>query len=184
MGPRLVSRAPLAFNTAMIPAAPLIVAVDDEPDDIFFLRRALNKTAVPHRFQPYSNAEAAMNALSTIASAFTPADAPIICFLDIKMVGLSGFDLLRWIRAQRALDSLPVVMFSSSDHPVDVDSARELGAQGYVKKYPSVAAMRTVLDQAIEFSAVVPPKKTFLQWSYRFIDAVNVPAADTDRATV
>lgn len=182
MGRRLVSHAPVAFNTAMIPASPLIVAVDDESDDIFFLRRTLSKTGVAHRFQPFSNAEAAMNALSAIASAFTAADAPIICFLDIKMVGLSGFDLLRWIRAQRALDALPVVMFSSSDHPADVDTARELGAQGYLKKYPSVAAMRTVLDQAIEFAATVPPKKTFLQWSYRFIDAPHTTAAESGTA--
>ena len=166
----------------MIPASPLIVAVDDEPDDIFFLRRTLSKTAVPHRFQPYSNGEAAMNALSSLASDFGSTDAPIICFLDIKMVGLSGFDLLRWVRAQRALDALPVVMFSSSDHPADVDLARELGAQGYVKKYPSVGAMRTVLEQAIEFAAVVPPKKTFLQWSYRFIDSPSPTAAESGTA--
>jgi CheY-like chemotaxis protein len=162
----------------MIPASPLIVAVDDESDDIFFLRRTLTKTEVPHRFQPYSNAEAAMAALSTIAAGGPGAEAPLICFLDIKMVGLSGFDLLRWIRNQRALDALPVIMFSSSDHPADVDTARELGAQGYLKKYPSVTAMRTVLDEAIDFAAAVPPKKTFLQWSYRFIDSPTaaVPA--------
>jgi len=152
-------------------ASPLIIAVDDEPDDIFFLRRTLAKTGVEHRFQPYSNAEAAMAALSMIAAGDQKSEPPIICFLDIKMVGLSGFDLLRWIRAQRALDALPVIMFSSSDYPADVDSARDLGAQGYLKKYPSVSAMETVLQQAVEFAAALPPKKTFVQWSYRFVDS-------------
>lgn len=160
-------------------SSPLIVAVDDEQDDIFFLRRTLTKTGVAHRFQPYSNGEAAIAALTTVAAGDPKSEPPIICFLDIKMVGLSGLDLLRWIRAQRALDTLPVIMFSSSDHPADVDSARELGAQGYLKKYPSVSAMQTVLQQAIDFAAMVPPKKTFLQWSYRFVessDALEVPA--------
>lgn len=152
-------------------ASPLIVAVDDEPDDIFFLRRTLARTGVEHRFQPFSNGEAAMAALSTIAAGGQKAEPPIICFLDIKMIGMTGFDLLRWIRAQRALDTLPVIMFSSSDYPADVDLARELGAQGYLKKYPSVSAMQTVLEQAIDFAAVLPPKKTFLQWSYRFVDS-------------
>ena len=155
----------------MTAATPLIVAVDDENDDIFFLRRALTKTAVPHRFQPFSNGEAAMAALSAVAAGGPDAEPPLVCFLDIKMVGLSGFDLLRWIRGQRALDTLPVIMFSSSDYPADVELARELGAQGYLKKYPSVTAMKAVLDQAIEFAAVLPPKKTFLQWSYRFVDS-------------
>jgi CheY-like chemotaxis protein len=161
------------FNRNMNPALPLVIGVDDEPDDIFFLRRMIDKTGVAHRFQPFSNAEAAMIALSAVAGGDARAEPPVVCFLDIKMVGLSGFDLLRWIRTQRGLDMVPVIMFSSSDYPADVEMARDLGAQGYLKKYPSVAAMGTVLEQAIEFAQMVPPKKTFLQWSYRFIDSPN-----------
>lgn len=155
----------------MNPAVPLVIGVDDEPDDIFFLRRVIEKTEVPHRFQPFSNAEAAMVALSSVAVGEPKGEVPVVCFLDIKMAGMSGFDLLHWIRQQRALDTVPVIMFSSSDHPADVDMAREYGAQGYLKKYPSIAAMQTVLEQAIEFASALPPKKTFLQWSYRFVDS-------------
>jgi CheY-like chemotaxis protein len=114
-----------------------------------------------------------MVALAAVAAAERPETFPLICFLDIKMVGLTGFDLLRWIRGQKALDALPVIMYSSSDHPADVELARELGAQGFIKKYPSVAAMSTVLEEAIEFARATPPKKTFVQWSYRFIDSAE-----------
>jgi CheY-like chemotaxis protein len=177
MGRILVVTLRRLLNHPMNPALPLVIGVDDETDDIFFLRRMIEKTGVPHRFQPYSNCEAAMVALSAVAAGEPSIEPPIVCFLDIKMVGLSGFDLLRWIRAQRGLDAIPVIMFSSSDYPADVEMARDLGAQGYLKKYPSVAAMRTVLDQAIDFSRVLPPKKTFLQWSYRFIDSPNAMLA-------
>ena len=155
---------------------PLIIAIDGEADDVFFLRHALQKVGMPHRFQPFSNGEAAMNALSGYANGDT-GDFPLVCFLDIKMVGMSGFDVLKWIRNQRGLDALPVIMYSSSDHPQDVDTARELGAQGYVKKYPSAPAMQTLLDEARDFAATVPPKKTFLQWHYRFVDASDAVAA-------
>jgi CheY-like chemotaxis protein len=145
---------------------PLIVAVDDEADDIFFLRHILQKTNVAHRFQPFGNGEAALAGLSTLLEK-----------QDIKMAAMTGFDLLRWIRNQKALDVVPAIMFSSSDDPRDVDLARELGAQGYLKKYPSVAAMHTVLEEAREFSLLPSPKKTFLQWSYRFVEASDaVPA--------
>jgi CheY-like chemotaxis protein len=93
------------------------------------------------------------------------------------MAGMTGFDVLRWVRSQPALDPMPVIMFSSSDDPRDVDGAREFGAQGYLKKYPTVAAMQTVLDEAREFSLLPGPKKTFVQWSYRFIDSSDAVTA-------
>ena len=155
---------------------PLIVAVDDEPDDLFFLRRSIEKTGIPHRFQSFSNGEAAMVALSLAATGEKPIDFPLVCFLDIKMFAMTGFDVLKWIRGQRGLDALPVIMFSSSDHPEDVQRARELDAQGYLKKYPTVEAMHTVLEESHAFAATLPPKKTFLQWQYRFIDCGSAAA--------
>ncbi|MDO8539511.1 MAG: response regulator [Opitutaceae bacterium] len=156
---------------------PLLVAVDDEPDDVFFLRRLIGKVGWAHQFQPFSNGEAAIAALSNFANNENTPVFPLVCLLDIKMVGMSGFDLLKWIRSQRGLDALPVIMFSSSDHPQDVDTARDLGAQGYLKKYPSVEAMGAVLNQAKEFAATLPPRKTFLQWSYRFVDSSDAVTA-------
>jgi len=150
---------------------PQIFVVDDEPDDIFFLRRLVQMVGRPHQFQPFGNADAAIVALSAIASSEPRAELPLVCFLDIKMVGTSGFDLLKWIRGQKALDALPVIMISSSDYPDDVDRARELGAQAYLKKYPSVQAMEKVLAEAENFAASPPAKKTFLQWTYRFVES-------------
>ena len=156
---------------------PLIIAVDDEADDVFFLRHILQKTSFDHRFQPFGNGEAAVMGLTSIAEQENPSSLPLVCFLDIKMAGMTGFDVLRWVRSQPALDAMPVIMFSSSDDPRDVDGAREFGAQGYLKKYPTVAAMQTVLDEAREFSLLPGPKKTFVQWSYRFIDSSDAVTA-------
>ena len=155
---------------------PLIIAVDDEADDVFFLRHILQKTALDHRFQPFGNGEAAVIGLTSFTEMGTIV-LPQVCFLDIKMAGMTGFDVLRWIRGQKALDAMPVIMFSSSDDPRDVDGARELGAQGYLKKYPSVAAMHTVLAESREFALLPTPKKTFLQWSYRFVESSDAVAA-------
>lgn len=156
---------------------PLIIAIDDEADDIFFLRHIIQKTPFAHRFQPFGNGEAAVSGLTSMIEGENAFTLPLICFLDIKMSAMNGFDVLRWIRGQKALDSMPVLMLSSSDDPKDVDNARELGAQGYLKKYPSVPAMQTVLDEARDFALLPSPKKTFLQWSYRFVGASDAVSA-------
>src|SRR2546421_4568827 len=75
---------------------PWIIAVDDEADDIFFLRHAIQKVGFLHRFQPFANSEAARVALTSVAHGDDPAEFPLVCFLDIKMSGMTGFDLLQW----------------------------------------------------------------------------------------
>jgi CheY-like chemotaxis protein len=149
---------------------PLIIAVDDEADDLFFVRHLIGKTGMSHRFQSFTNGDAAIIGLTALIEQNDGLAFPLVCFLDIKMPGINGFDLLKWIRGQKALDIMPTIMFSSSDDPRDIDQAREVGAQGYLKKYPTKEAMRTTLEEAREFSLLPPPKKIFLHWSYRFID--------------
>ena len=156
---------------------PLIAAVDDEADDIFFLRHLLQKTPFAHRFQPFGNGEAALSGLSSLLEQENYFGLPVVCFLDVKMSAMSGFDVLRWIRETKAFDGVPVLMLSSSDDPGDVERARELGAQGYLRKYPSVTAMQTVLDEARDFALLPGPKKTFVQWSYRFVESGDATPA-------
>ncbi|MGH7956560.1 MAG: response regulator [Opitutaceae bacterium] len=156
---------------------PLVIAVDDEADDIFFLRHILQKTSLEHRFQPFGNGDAAVVGLTSLMDQADAFMLPLVCFLDIKMAAMTGFDVLRWIRTQHALDPVPMIMFSSSDDPRDVDTAKELGAQGYLKKYPSVTAMQTVLDEAREFALLPSPKKSFVQWSYRFVESSDAVTA-------
>ncbi len=178
MGPSLVPRPGRGFIVPMLPTPlPLIVAVDDEADDLFFLRHVIRKVGLPHTFQSFGNGEAAVNGLGHLLAQEPPAVLPLVCFVDIKMSAMNGFDVLRWIREQRAFDSVPVIMFSSSDDPGDVAKARELGAQGYLKKYPSAPAMQSVLDEAKAFALLPLPKQSFMQWSYRFIDASDAVAA-------
>lgn len=152
---------------------PLIAAIDDEADDLFHLRHLLQKTAFEHRFQPFGNGEAALSGFASLLEQENSFGLPVVCFLDIKMAAMSGFDVLRWIREKKALDGIPVLMISSSDDPSDVARARELGAQGYLRKYPSVTAMQTVLDEARDFALLPGPKKTFVQWSYRFVESAE-----------
>src|SRR5436190_14286297 len=99
MRPMLEPQTRGLFNPGMVELPPpLIVAVDDEADDIFFLRRTIGKTGFAHQFQPFSNGEAAIAAFSAMVSGETPAPFPLISSLDSKMTAMTGFALLRWTR--------------------------------------------------------------------------------------
>jgi CheY-like chemotaxis protein len=59
---------------------------------------------------------------------------PCAVFLDLSLPGVDGLELLRCIRADYAIGSLPVVIFSASLQDEDVRRAYAEGANSYVVK--------------------------------------------------
>jgi DNA-binding response OmpR family regulator len=56
--------------------------------------------------------------------------------LDIKMQGLSGFDVLSWVRNQQQFSRLHVIILSGSSLEEDRVEAAQLGADAYFAKTP------------------------------------------------
>lgn len=129
--------------------ARFIIAVDDNEDDNFMFARLLRRTGLGVPVETIENGEEATERIRQLLSAGTP---PLICFLDIKMPGLNGFDVLGWIRGQPALDQVPVIMLSSSDEAQDLRKAAKRGAQCFLKKHPSADELRVVIEEAIEMT--------------------------------
>lgn len=142
-------------------AAAEIVAVDDDADDIDLLRLLLRKAGIEYPIQFYRHGEDIVRALTDLVGNSIRAMRPLLCFLDVKMPAMTGYDVLRWIRSQPAFDSLPVVMLSSSDHPADIKRAVEAGAQCYLAKYPQPEVLKEVVQEAERFAHGAPADDCF-----------------------
>jgi CheY-like chemotaxis protein len=59
---------------------------------------------------------------------------PAVLLLDIKMPRMDGIEVLRAIRSDPALKTLPVVMLTSSREQQDLIKSYELGINAYVVK--------------------------------------------------
>ena len=54
---------------------------------------------------------------------------PVVLFLDLNMPKKDGLEVLEWIREQEGgVRTVPVVMFSSSSHGVDISAGQEYAA--------------------------------------------------------
>jgi putative two-component system response regulator len=71
-------------------------------------------------------ARAGLNALKEIT--------PSIVFLDLNMPGLTGFDVLSYVRREPHLEHIPVVVVTSDDQPESAERAIQNGATAYVIK--------------------------------------------------
>src|SRR5687767_14966743 len=89
-----------------------VVIIDDDEGDLALSAMLLRKVAGVPRLMSFADGESAIEFLSRVEP--TSADFPWAFVLDVKMPGMTGLDLLAWIREHHGLDSVPVVMWSSS----------------------------------------------------------------------
>jgi CheY-like chemotaxis protein len=129
------------------------MAVDDDADDITLMRLLFRKAGITQPVEVYNRGEDMIDALADLMKKSVRAVLPLLCFLDVKMPTVNGHELLQWIRKHPELDSLAVVMLSSSEHPEDVRQAAIGGAQCYLAKYPHPTVLRRVLDEAERLSS-------------------------------
>jgi CheY-like chemotaxis protein len=116
-----------------------LLLVEDNEDDVFLMKRALNGA---HVNNPLLVAEDGQEAVDYLSGAGKFADRtkyplPAVVFLDLKLPFLSGHDVLTWIRQQKDLDTLVVIVLTSSNEPSDLSRCYALGANSYVVKPPT-----------------------------------------------
>jgi CheY-like chemotaxis protein len=147
-------------------AAGAILLVEDNDDDVFLMRHALASAGVSN---PVYVAESGQHAIDYLSGSGVYQDRtrfpmPVIVFLDLKLPLMSGHEVLGWIRSQRQLESLLVVVLTSSDEPSDVRRSYSLGANSYLMK-PLTSRQLVDLAKAFNWSWIehaqpvgVPPK--------------------------
>ena len=100
-----------------------ILVCDDEPALRELMRAAIRG---PHRFL---DAETGPEALEAARFA-----RPDVVLLDVMLPGLDGLAVLRELRADPDLASVPVVVVSAWDAEADRLAAEEAGADAFVAK--------------------------------------------------
>jgi len=135
----------------------IFVAEEDEKKRASF-RAALRDAGVTNPCRFFPNGEAMIDALFSVLRGKPP---PLLCFLDVKMDGMCGLDVLRWIRLQDILAGVSIVMLSSDDGPDPLDEIRRCGAQCCAKKYPGAAQLQQIVSEAKKFATVAPGESAF-----------------------
>lgn len=83
--------------------------------------------------------------------------------LDIVMPGISGFDVLKEIKANPALRGIPTIVISSLEEMDDVVKAIELGAEDFLTKSFDVVLLRARLNAGLERKHLRDQELKYLQ---------------------
>ena len=121
-----------------------LLLADDDTDDCFLFKEALNELPLSTKLTTVNNGEQLMNLLS--AKGTSQFD---VLFLDLNMPRKSGFECLTEIRASDQLLTLPVIIYSTSLNMDTVDQLYQKGARYYVCKPGEYGKLKMVISEAL-----------------------------------
>lgn len=128
----------------------IILQVEDDPNDVVFLRHAMDKAGVINAIHTVSDGRQAIAYLQGTGKFADRANFPFPCLvlLDLKLPYVMGLEVLQWIRKHLSA-ALPVVVMTASAEDADIATAYRLGASAFLSK-PSEAAQLEDMAKAIK----------------------------------
>jgi two-component system response regulator len=117
-------------------ADPIILLVEDNPDDEALTLRALQKSNIRNKVVIARDGAEALDYLFG-TGAFTsrdPTARPSVVLLDLKLPKVDGLEVLRRVRANPRTRAQPIVMLTSSIEERDLMEAYNRGANSYIRK--------------------------------------------------
>jgi CheY-like chemotaxis protein len=130
-----------------------ILLVEDNADDVFFVQRAFDSAHIKH---PLFTVEDGHEAIDYLSAKGRYADrkvypVPQLVLADLKMPGISGFDLIDWMRKDKAYRLMPIIVLSSSSLAADVNRAYALGANAYMVKPADARSLERLFQTIADF---------------------------------
>ncbi len=108
-----------------------ILLVEDNRAHALLVQRNIRNSSRPPEIHHVVDGEEALDYLERTC---VENELPDLVLLDLRLPKLDGFTVLRKMRDDEKLASLPVVVLSTSDREADVKYAYECGAADYVVK--------------------------------------------------
>lgn len=113
-----------------------VLLVEDDEDHAELVRRNLTSQSVRCRISHVNNGEAALDYLHRRGAYASPESAPRpdLVLLDLRLPRIDGITVLSDIKSAPLLQTIPVVVLTSSDADPDVNQAYLRHANSYLVK--------------------------------------------------
>ncbi|HBE88268.1 MAG TPA: hypothetical protein DDW67_03915 [Elusimicrobia bacterium] len=127
-----------------------VLLVEDNPGDAELTRQALESSKLAVSLITLDDGEKALKYLKREAP-YRDAPTPDLVLLDLNLPKVSGEEVLREIKADRDLKSLPVVILTSSDAESEVTRCYAEGANCYVVKPVDFSSFMEIVASIEQF---------------------------------
>lgn len=125
-----------------------ILLVEDNPHDVELTLRAFRQSKLANRIDVVRDGEEALAYLFRTGPYADRADGnPRVMLLDLKLPKIDGLEVLRRVRGDDQLRSLPVVVLTTSREDRDVVESYKLGVNSFIVKPVDFSQFTDVVQQ-------------------------------------
>ncbi len=116
-----------------------ILVADDDTDDLELFQSAIDESCAHISLTTATDGEILLNLLDNISK-------PDAIFLDLNMPRKNGKECLVEIRNKSEFKDVPVIIFSTSNQPAEINFCMTNGANHYITKPQTFTAMKSIID--------------------------------------
>ncbi len=110
-----------------------IFLVEDNPSDVELVRTAFEELGIDVDFTIFKDGDEAIAGINGVLNSTL---RPHLVLLDLNLPKTSGHEVLASIRREPSFAKVPIVVLSTSNHPVDRTRCLAAGANDYQVKPP------------------------------------------------
>ena len=113
-----------------------MLLVEDDPNDCLLMEHVFSRSAphiTLHTVRDGMEAQDYLTGKGVFANR-GQYPLPSLILLDLKLPRKTGLEVLKWMRAQPGLQSIRVIILTSSQENRDIDQAYQLGANSFIVK--------------------------------------------------
>ena len=115
--------------------APAILIVEDDEGHAILVRENLEAAGLNNRIEHFRDGQAILDFLFKLGPGPVREDGlTYLVLLDIRMPKVDGIEVLRRIKADPELRTLPVIMLTTTDDSREVERCHQLGCNVYIQK--------------------------------------------------
>lgn len=127
-----------------------ILLADDNADDVMVIQMLFSEANKSHGINFVRNGEDVLSYLRN-EGAWSQSPRPGLILLDINMPKRSGFEVLKEIKSDASLCSIPVIVLSASAEKEHISRAFTLGASSFITKPAKFDHFREVMAQFVRY---------------------------------
>ncbi|BAY08648.1 response regulator [Calothrix sp. NIES-2098] len=131
---------------------PLLV-VEDSNEDFRMLQRLMRRMAVQNPIYRCTNGDEVLDLLYKNSSNENSSAAlrPSVILLDLNLPGIDGRDILERLKQDTTFKEIPIVVFTTSSNPRDIELCYQKGANGYLVKPMDAQGLQKTIQAFVDY---------------------------------